>query len=83
MNENSWKGSFFTLGKMNPFILVLILALTYVGNQVLFQPMDFYEKVFLLGLAVFFILVAIVFEVFRICNEEEQKEKAWRRSLFG
>ena len=81
--ENSCKGSFFILGKMNPFILLLVFALTYVGNQLLFQPMDLYEKVFLLGLAVFFILVAVIFEVFRICNEEEQKEKAWRRRLFG
>ena len=81
--EDSWKGSFFSIWKMNPFVLVLIFVMTYVGNQVLFQPIDLYEKVFLLGLAVFFILAAIVFEVFRICRNEEQKEEAWRRSLFG
>ena len=69
--EDSWKSSFFTLWKMNPFILVLILAFTYVGNQVLLQSMDLHEKVFLLGLAVFFILAAIVFEVSRICKKEE------------
>ena len=81
--DDSWKESFFTLWKMNPFVLLLVFALTYVGNPVLFQPIDLYEKVFLLGLAVFFILVAIIFEVSRICNAEEQKEKAWRRRLFG
>ena len=81
--EDSWKESFFTLGKMNPFVLLLVFALTYVGNQVLFQPMNLLEKVFLLGLAVFFIFVAIVYEVSRICREEEQKENAWRRRLLG
>lgn len=55
------------------WMLVLVLALTYVGNQVLFQSMDLYEKDFLPSLDVFLILVAIFFEVFRICNEEEQK----------
>ena len=73
--EDSWKGSFFTLWKVNPFVLLLVFALTYVGNQLLFQPIDLYEKVFLLGLAVFFILAAIVYEVYRICREEEPKKK--------
>ena len=81
--ENSWKGSFFTLWKVNPIIIVLIFAMTYMGNNVLFQPMNLHEKVFILGLAVFFILAAIVYEVYRICSEEEQKERAWRRRLFG
>jgi len=66
MNEDSWKGSVFTLWKVNPLILVLILAMTYVGNQVLFQSTNHDDKMFFLGLAAFFILVAIVFEVFRI-----------------
>ena len=70
MNEDGWKGSFFSLGKLNPFFLFLIFAIVYLGNNVLFQSMDFHEKMFLLGLAVFFILVAIVYEVSKICNEE-------------
>ena len=75
--EDSWKGSFFTLWKVNPIIIVLIFAMTYLGNNVLFQPMNLHEKVLILGLTIFFILAAIVYEVFRICGEQEQKEKVW------
>ena len=83
MNQDSWTNSFFMIWKMNPLILGLVTVLIYIGNHVLFQPMDFHEKVFLLGLAVFFILAAIIYEVFRICRNEEQKEKACRRNGFN
>jgi hypothetical protein len=81
--ENSWGESFFMLLKMNPFILILVIALTYVGNHVLVQPMNLHHKLFLLGSDIYLILVAVIFEVFRICKEEEQKEKAWRWRVTG
>jgi hypothetical protein len=81
--EDSWGESFFMLLKMNLFILILVIALTYVGNHVLVQPMNLHDKLFLLGSDIYLILVAIVFEVFRVCKEEEQKEKAWRRRISG
>ena len=81
MSEDGWTGSIFVLWKMHPFIIFLLFGLMMMGNHVLLQPMALHEKAFLLGLAVFFILVAIIFEVCRIYGEEEQKERAIRRRL--
>ena len=75
--------TFSTFKKSNPFMLLLMVALSILAGRILYSSMSMERKATLLVLSFGLILVAVIFESRQIDRKEELEEEALRRRLFG